>query len=569
MFVIKVAPFAWLIFLSLNEESLVLQTIVRSPQFKPSLLLAGGILLGIESLFLSQSFDAATLVLDGEVTGWRVLFSHFGSLAKLMLVIFFATGLLLQHKFKRYWPQLCDSVSETRFLWMLPIHLLCYGALYFCTFLIYEVPENAQSLPAWLYALWLLALSVTLFSWLVMLIDPRWLFNFIQHEQLALALGIIAGLAVWGLSMWTQRFWGPLSELTFHLSAAVLYAVYGDTMVVDADSKVIGLGDFWINIAPACSGYEGIGLITAFTAIYLWVHRDSLRFPRALLLFPIGALAIWFLNVLRIALLVGIGYEWSEDVAIGGFHSQAGWITFILTSLALLWLTGDSAYFSKTPKTPPGVVPPPASANPSIAMLIPMVTLLAVTLLSSAFTADFDWLYPARVFAVVIALIYVWPQLRGLSLRLNGVAVAGGILAAVVWVPMLGSDPEANAVIQDNLAHAPGWGAIVWLLFRCIGAVITVPIAEELAFRGYLLSRFSKAEVRLDGAIPLSVMAIFFSSLAFGLLHGAWLAGTLAGIIYALVRWRTQSTANAIYAHGITNALVFAYAAATGEWHLL
>jgi len=163
----------------------------------------------------------------------------------------------------------------------------------------------------------------------------------------------------------------------------------------------------------------------------------------------------------------------------------------------------------------------------------------------------------------------VWPQLRGMSLRFNWLAAAGGVLAAVLWVAMLGSDPKANAAVQDNLTHAPGWAAIVWLLFRCIGSVITVPIAEELAFRGYLLSRFSKTEVRLDGPIPLSVMAIFFSSLAFGLLHGAWLAGTLAGILYALVRWRTQSTANAIYAHGITNALVFGYAAASGEWHLL
>ncbi len=546
----------------------MLQSITRSPQFKPSLLLAGGILLGLESLFLSQSFDAATLVLDGEVTGWRVLFSHFGSLAKLALVTLFATGLLLQHKFKRYWPQLCESVSAHRFLLMLPVHLLCYGALYYCTFLIYAVPENAQDLPAWLYALWLGALSVTLFSWLVMLINPRWLFNFIQHEQLALALGLIAGLGVWSLSMWTQRFWGPLSELTFHLSAAMLGLIYGDLMVVDPASKVIGLGDFWINIAPACSGYEGIGLITAFTAIYLWVHRDALRFPHALLLFPLGALAIWLLNVVRIVLLVGIGHEWSAEVAIGGFHSQAGWITFILTSLALLWLTGDSAYFSRVQKTPTTAEPHTAD-NPAVAMLIPMVALLAVTLLSSAFTVDFDWLYPARVFAVVIALIYVWQQLRGASLRLHWLAIAGGAATAIVWILMLGTNLEANAKIHDNLSHAPGWAAAMWLVFRFIGAAITVPIAEELAFRGYLLSRFSKTEVRMDGPIPLSIMAVFFSSLAFGLLHGAWLAGTLAGITYALVRWHTQSTVNAVYAHSITNALVFGYAAATGEWHLL
>jgi exosortase E/protease (VPEID-CTERM system) len=568
MFAIKVASHPS----SATQGIPLLRTLSQSPQFKPSLLLAGVILLGIESLFLSQSFDAATLVLQGEVTGWRALFSHFGSLAKLALVILFATGLILQHKWKIYWPQLCYGVSEWRFVWMLPVQLACYGALYYCTYLIYAVPESAGALPAWLYSLWLLALLITLISWLTMLVEPRWLWEFVRHEQAALALGTLAGLAVWGMALWTQRFWGPLSEMTFQLTAALLSAAYGDLMTVVAEEKVIGLGDFWINIAPACSGYEGIGLITAFTAIYLWVHRDGLRFPRVLLLFPIGAAAIWLLNVVRIALLVSIGYEWSEDVAIGGFHSQAGWLTFILTSLVLLWLTGDSAYFSKTPRTPAPREDAGATTetnNPAIATLIPMVVLLAVTLLSSAFTADFDWLYPIRVLAVVIALLYVWPQLRPVSLRLHWLAVAGGVVTAVLWVAMLGSDAEANAAIKDNLAHAPTWTAILWLLFRCFGSVVTVPIAEELAFRGYLLSRFSKTDVRMEGALPFSIMAIFFSSLAFGMLHGAWLAGTVAGIVYAVVRWRTQSLVNAIYAHGITNALIFGYAAATGEWHLL
>lgn len=546
----------------------MLQAITQSPQFKPSLLLAGGILLGLESLFLSQRFDAATLTMQGDVTGWRSLFSQFGNLAKLALVMLFAMGLMLQHKFKRYWPQLCNAVSEHRFLAMLPVQLACYGMLYYCTSVIYAAPEAAGSLPASLYTLWIFALFITLASWLVMLIDPRWLFDFIKHEQLALALGAVAGLLVWATAMWTQRFWGPLSEMTFYLTSALLHAIYGDVMSVDVAAKVIGLGDFAVNIAPACSGYEGIGLITAFTAIYLWVHRDALKFPRALLLFPIGAAAIWLLNVVRIALLVGIGYEWSEDVAIGGFHSQAGWLTFILTSLALLWLTGDSAYFSKAPKVP-ARREESSTPNPAVATLVPMVVLLAVTLVSSAFTIEFDWLYPVRVLAVVIALIYVWPQLRPLSLSLHWLAIAAGFGTAVLWVLMLGSNPEANAAIKDNLAHAPTWGAVLWLVFRSVGAVITVPIAEELAFRGYLLCRFSKTDVRLDGRIPFSVMAIFFSSLAFGMLHGAWLAGTVAGIIYAVVRWRTQSIANAIYAHSITNALIFGYAAATGEWHLL
>ncbi|MGB3622163.1 MAG: CPBP family glutamic-type intramembrane protease, partial [Ketobacter sp.] len=59
------------------------------------------------------------------------------------------------------------------------------------------------------------------------------------------------------------------------------------------------------------------------------------------------------------------------------------------------------------------------------------------------------------------------------------------------------------------------------------------------------------------------------SSLAFGALHGAWIAGTVAGVVYALVRIRTRHVGDAILAHAITNGLLCAYAAMTGEWSVL
>jgi len=38
-------------------------------------------------------------------------------------------------------------------------------------------------------------------------------------------------------------------------------------------------------------------------------------------------LAIWSANVVRITLLTVIGTSVSAGVALGGFHSQAGWLT--------------------------------------------------------------------------------------------------------------------------------------------------------------------------------------------------------------------------------------------------
>ena len=63
-----------------------------------------------------------------------------------------------------------------------------------------------------------------------------------------------------------------------------------------------------IEIAPQCSGYEGLALVTVFVTLYLWMFRERIAFPRALWLLPAGLVAMWFANVLRIAALVDGGH---------------------------------------------------------------------------------------------------------------------------------------------------------------------------------------------------------------------------------------------------------------------
>ena len=58
------------------------------------------------------------------------------------------------------------------------------------------------------------------------------------------------------------------------------------------------------------------------------MFRDRLRFPRALLLIPIGTIAVWVCNALRLTVLIAIGTWISEDVAMGGFHSYSGSLLF-------------------------------------------------------------------------------------------------------------------------------------------------------------------------------------------------------------------------------------------------
>jgi CAAX prenyl protease-like protein len=83
--------------------------------------------------------------------------------------------------------------------------------------------------------------------------------------------------------------------------------------------------------------------------------------------------------------------------------------------------------------------------------------------------------------------------------------------------------------------------------------VLTVPICEELAFRGFLLRRLSARRFAALDYRAVRWWALVLSSVLFGALHGSWFAGTIAGLLYAgLLRWRGR-LAEATVAHMVTN----------------
>jgi CAAX prenyl protease-like protein len=92
---------------------------------------------------------------------------------------------------------------------------------------------------------------------------------------------------------------------------------------------------------------------------------------------------------------------------------------------------------------------------------------------------------------------------------------------------------SASSTLPTSLAVIPAGLAAVWLLVRVLGSAITVPIAEELAFRGYLLRRLVSANFDEPSTLRFTWLSFVVSPLLFGALHGRWLAGTVAGMCYA------------------------------------
>jgi CAAX prenyl protease-like protein len=138
----------------------------------------------------------------------------------------------------------------------------------------------------------------------------------------------------------------------------------------------------------------------------------------------------------------------------------------------------------------------------------------------------------------------------------------------VLWIALVPSGIGEPSPLRDGLERlSPAWAAL-WLIFRIAGATLTVPLAEELAFRGYLLRRLQSADWHELSPGLFSWVSLLISSLLFGVMHGSWLAGTLAGLAYAVAVYRRGNLLDAVLAHATTNALLAGYVLATGAWAL-
>jgi len=124
--------------------------------------------------------------------------------------------------------------------------------------------------------------------------------------------------------------------------------------------------------------------------------------------------------------------------------------------------------------------------------------------------------------------------------------------------------PAGSATAAKPLS-APPW----WIVLRIVAASITVPIAEELAFRHFLAHRKASADFEGIDARRVPLWAVAASCLLFGMMHGSrWIAGSLAGILYFVEYRRRGSIGDAALAHGITNALLAVWVLSTDSWQL-
>jgi CAAX prenyl protease-like protein len=183
------------------------------------------------------------------------------------------------------------------------------------------------------------------------------------------------------------------------------------------------------------------------------------------------------------------------------------------------------------------------------------------------------YLYPLKVL-VVACLLYRYRReyqelkLKDLSKFSTTFAVCvAGLLVFFLWIHMDWTLGVAEKPRGFNPTLLPGgWVRVVMTMFRVGGAVLVVPLMEELFWRSFLIRYIIDVNF-LKVPVGTFNRASFLLTVAlFGFEHNYMLAGMIAGIFYNLILYRTKSISNCVLAHAVTNMALALYVLSTGKW---
>jgi exosortase E/protease (VPEID-CTERM system) len=507
-----------------------------------------------ELVLLTVRFDSGSL--GTNPAWWAVLLGHGGKAIQLAIAVI--AGILLVRGIP-LWQALRGCLEQCGPRWLpLLAHLAAYASFFAATVQVLERRPSAYA-EAWFW-LWLALAALTVLAGALAILPLSvWLVLVRGHGKGMLAGGLI-GVLAWQVSTLTGRSWDFLAESTFWVVQFLLQLFYPQVVCVPANRE-LGTSTFTIEIAPECSGYEGMGLMAVFVAVFLVLFRQRLRFPQAFLLLPLGAALIWLCNCVRLTALIALGSAGWRELAVGGFHSQAGWLTFNLVALGLVASSGRLGLLAPA-QAPAQTV---SRTDPTLAFLAPFLILLAGRMLAKAFSTTPEALYPLALLAAVGTLCYFKANYGPLRWSWSWTAAGLGVLTAGLWLAVSGPDAReatsgASAGVWESIGRA----------FRVLGYILVVPLVEELAFRGYLLRRLIAGNFQAVSPRRFTWVSFVVSSVLFGVLHGAnWLPGILAGMLFALAVYRRGRLRDAVTAHVTANSVLALAGLLAGDVRLL
>lgn len=219
--------------------------------------------------------------------------------------------------------------------------------------------------------------------------------------------------------------------------------------------------------------------------------------------------------------------------------------------------------------------------RPWLPYVLPMGLYMAFLLFQS--NENLLWLYPVKTLAVAGALWWFRREYVELRPAMSWLGIVVGLVAIAIWIfgdrfyPKVDEVLLAFEKLLSRLMNSPApkelftppfdpSGRWVFIGFRIVGAVLVVPVMEELFWRAFLIRWLVKEDFKSVPVGTFTWSSFLITVGLFGAEHNQWLAGLVCGALYNWLLYRTRSVWVCVVAHATSNAVLAAWVLARGDW---
>lgn len=214
--------------------------------------------------------------------------------------------------------------------------------------------------------------------------------------------------------------------------------------------------------------------------------------------------------------------------------------------------------------------------RPIAARAAPFIFYIAIMVMSG-FLADVGmdvrWIYGVRAGGTALLLFFLrtqyielaWPP--ALTLGNIFISTLMGLFVFLLWINLDWSWMVIGQASGFDPRTMDGSLNYVMVTLRLAGAVLVVPVMEELFWRSFIMRWIDQVNFSALSPAKSTMKALFISSLLFASEHNYWFAGVAAGLVYGLLYIRTQNLWAPIIAHAVTNGMLGAWVLYTKHWN--
>ncbi|MFH0875000.1 MAG: archaeosortase/exosortase family protein [archaeon] len=167
-------------------------------------------------------------------------------------------------------------------------------------------------------------------------------------RQIPAFFAILAGYFF--LIQFFQRIWVILGTFVATVEYHLLKLTFGSAYLSTVNGISLGYKSFVVGISAECSGIDSLLLFLSIYTVLFVLDWNIMNRKRMFLLLMPGIIGTIAYNILRVYLLMLVGILYSPEFAIDIFHTNAGWILFLVFFI-VFWHFASSWVYIKKQKT--------------------------------------------------------------------------------------------------------------------------------------------------------------------------------------------------------------------------